>query len=69
MICIFRYDKFSTYALTYVDSLASEETPTIPETPEVPQTFDSLVTYIGVGVVSIAAIIGTVIYIKRKQTN
>ena len=65
----FETDKFSTYALTYVDSLASEETPTTPETPEVPQTFDSLVTYIGVGVVSIAAIIGTVIYIKRKQTN
>ena len=42
----FETDKFSTYALTYVDSLASEETPTTPETPEVPQTFDSLFTYV-----------------------
>ena len=76
----FETDKFSTYALTYVDSLASEETPgetdepTTPDTPsedtpEVPQTFDSLFTYVGVGVVSVAAIVGAVIYIKRKQTN
>lgn len=39
------------------------------ETPEVPQTFDSLTTYIVAGVVSIAAIIGAVTYIKRKQIN
>ena len=40
-----------------------------PTTPEVPQTFDSLFTYVGVGVVSVVAIAGAVIYIKRKQTN
>ncbi len=70
----FETDKFSTYALTYVDTLASSETPTTPEnpseeTPEVPQTFDSLTTYMIGGGVSIAAIAGAVIYIKRKQTN
>ena len=70
----FETDKFSTYALTYVDVLASSETPTTPEnpseeTPEVPQTFDSLTTYMIGGGVSIAAIAGAVIYIKRKQTN
>ena len=67
----FETDSFSTYALTYVDSLASEEEPDTetPTTPEVPQTFDSLITYVIGGVVSIALIAGAVLYIKKKQTN
>ena len=110
----FETDKFSTYALTYVDTLTSEEEikdPTTPgeevttpeepsnpsedvttpeepsnpsedvtvpeepsnpneeETPEVPQTFDNLTTYVVVGLISVLAIVGAVVYIKKKQTN
>ena len=50
------------------------EEPTTPdtpaeETPEVPQTFDSLTTYVVAGIVSIIAIAGAVLYIRKKQTN
>ena len=70
-VITFETTHLSTYAIIGYNaaSLSDSTTDSVEPTPEVPQTFDSLVTYIGVGVVSIAAIIGTVIYIKRKQTN
>lgn len=44
----------------------STDTPS-EEVPEVPQTFDSLGLYIGAGALSIGAIVGAVIYLKRKN--
>lgn len=64
----FESDKFSTYALMYVDTLVADETPSEPsEVPNVPQTFDHLTVYVAVGVFSIIAIGGAVIYLKRKN--
>lgn len=78
-VVTFETSHLSTYAIIGYNAvtLSEEDNPTIgdadepttPDTPEVPQTFDSLFTYIAVGVVSIIAIVGAVIYIKRKQTN
>ena len=53
------------------DGNTPEEDTTTPseDVPEVPQTFDSLITYVSVGVVSISLIAGAVLYIKKKQTN
>ncbi len=47
-----------------------ESTPadtTEEEVPEVPQTFDAASLYITIGLISIAAITGAVIYLKRKN--
>lgn len=78
-VVTFETSHLSTYAIIGYNAvtLSEEDNPTIgdadepttPDTPEVPQTFDSLFTYVGVGVVSVVAIVGAVIYIKRKQTN
>ena len=61
----FATDKFSTYALTYVDTLASEE----PVTPENPSTNDNVLTYVGIGAIALVGVAGTVIYLKRKENN
>lgn len=50
-------DKFSTYALTYVDSQIVEN----------PSTGDNIVTYIAVGVVALIGLAGTVIYLKKHN--
>ena len=83
-VITFETTHLSTYAIVGYNAVAlsEEENPTVgdggevttpetpsEETPEVPQTFDSLVTYIVIGIVSVVAIAGAVIYIKRKQTN
>lgn len=50
------------------DSNTPTEDTTTPseDVPEVPQTFDALGIYAGIGLVSIAAIAGAVIYLKRR---
>lgn len=84
-VITFETTHLSTYAIIGYNTVTLTEdgddvigdgtdTPTTPETPseetpEVPQTFDSLGTYVAAGIVSIIAIVGAVIYIKRKQTN
>lgn len=83
-VVTFETSHLSTYAIIGYNAvtLSEEDNPTIgdsddtttpntpsEETPEVPQTFDSLSIYVGVGLISIAAIVGAVFYIKRKQTN
>lgn len=84
-VITFETTHLSTYAIIGYNTVTLTEdgddvigdgtdTPTTPETPseetpEVPQTFDSLGTYVMAGVVSIVAIVGAVIYIKRRQTN
>lgn len=47
------------------DSNTPDTTPS-EEIPAVPQTFDALGMYVGVGAISLAAIAGAVIYLKRR---
>lgn len=82
-VLTFKTTHLSTYAVVGYNTLAvnpgedegdlgdGTTTPETPseETPEVPQTFDSFMTYVAAGVVSIALIAGAVLYIKKKQTN
>ena len=83
-VITFETTHLSTYAIIGYNTVTLTEdgddvigdgtdTPTTPETPseetpEVPQTFDSLVTYVAAGIVSIIAIVGATLYIK-KQTK
>ncbi len=53
----FSSDKFSTYALAYVDTKAEE----------VPNTLDNISTYLLLGGISVLAICGLVIYSKKKK--
>ena len=57
----FATDKFSTYALAYVDSLAT--------TPENPSTIDNIMTYIVIGGIALVGAIGAAIYLKKHKEN
>ena len=48
-------------------STPSEEVPTEPTPEEVPQTFDALGVYAIGGALSVAAIVGAVVYLKRRS--
>ena len=66
---ILAFDKNGTYVLSatnLIPSTSSEEVPE-EEVPEVPQTFDALGIYAGIGLVSVAGIVGAVVYLKRKN--
>lgn len=66
---ILAFDKNGTYVLSatnLIPSTSSEEVPE-EEVPEVPQTFDALGIYAGIGLVSVAGIVGAVVYLKRRN--
>ena len=49
-----------------IDTPTEDTTTPSEDVPEVPQTFDALGIYAGIGLVSVAAIAGAVIYLKRR---
>ena len=66
----FTFAKNGHYVVSEKDLLAStpsEEVPTEPTPEEVPQTFDALGVYAIGGALSVAAIVGAVVYLKRRS--
>ena len=61
----FSTDKFSTYAIAYLD--AKVEDAEAPSTVPNPQTYDGIGTYLIIGGISIIALVGTSLYIKKKK--
>lgn len=59
----FKTDKFSTYALAYNDTKVE----TVSNTTEVPNTFDGIVGYGILGLISLLGLVGAGIYLKRKM--
>ena len=66
---ILAFDKNGTYVLSATNLIPSTPSEEVPEeeVPEVPQTFDALGIYAGIGLVSVAGIVGAVVYLKRKN--
>lgn len=66
---VLTFDKNGTYVLSasnLIPSTPSEEAPS-EDVPEVPQTMDALGIYAGIGLMSVAAVAGAVIYLKRRN--
>ena len=68
---IFRQDENGNFVVgeelgDAIDTPTEDTTTPSEDVPEVPQTFDALGIYAGIGLVSIAAIAGAVIYLKRR---
>ena len=58
---VFKSNKFSTYALAYEDAKVVDT--------KVPQTFDGISMYLVLGTVSLLALLGASLYIKKRNFN
>lgn len=58
---VFKSDKFSTYALAYEDAKVIDT--------KVPATYDGISVYLVLGAISLVAIIGASLYIKKRSFN
>ena len=61
---IFETDKFSTYALAYKD-VASADVSNVKN----PQTYDGIMGYVAIALVTLSGVVGTVVYLKRNSLN
>ena len=60
----FETDKFSTYALAYKD-VANADVSNVKN----PQTYDGIMVYVAIALVTLSGVVGTVVYLKRNSLN